>query len=71
MILRLRLAAHQCGKACLTVSQLFKRGTVTFLFQKINYSAADQAIDETQNHSRLLLTVTDHVQMIRHDHVSQ
>src|SRR2546426_20651 len=57
--------------AVLFVPELFERSSMALLLQKIDHASGSDAVDKTVNHGGFLLTVSDEVKMIRHDHVSK
>ena len=57
--------------AVLFVTELFERSSMIILLQKIDHASGSDAVDKTLNHGSLLLTVSDEMKMIRHDHVSK
>src|ERR1700730_11114368 len=57
--------------AVLFVTELFERSNMALLLQKIDHASGSDAVDKTLNHGSLLLTVSDDMKMIRHDHVSK
>src|SRR6266849_6239700 len=57
--------------AVLFMPELFERSSMAVLFQKIDHASGSDAVDKTLNHGSLLLTVSDDMKMIRHDHISK
>ena len=51
--------------------EFLERGRVIVLFEEINYSSSDDAVNVTKNYIRFPLVIGHQMNVIRHDHIRE
>lgn len=55
----------------LCMFEFFKRNVMTMLFEKIDYSPADDPVNEAKDYASLTNAVGNYMKMIRHEYISE